>query len=310
MSLSSVPYGFSGSFQRSTSLALAIVLSTLALGWMSGNPISAEPTQQKQAQMLKPSPALFRFVQTVTGINLLGRVIATKVAEKQLRKEISGDLDIDLSTYSTYDLLKRRVKRVTFRGNDLEVENAPRLASLSITSDKRLPLFLQRKKIKLMAPVTFNIKAQINEDDLNEYLASESAQEIFNQLRVPLPPFEEPETITLANTHVELKGNRIYVASRANLLDAPEENAVDVSGTVAPIIENKELRLNDVHIAIPDVSDTSGIEDFLEHSLHKVIDPNHLIRIKHHHSRVYYKTARVEDGALYLEADWVLQPRH
>ncbi len=300
--------------QRGLPLALAVMLGLPSFGLFSSLAVCAEPVVQtvshkESVPTLKPSPAVFRFVQNITGVNLLGRVIATKVAEKQLRKEIAGDLDIDLSTYSTYDLLKRRLKQVAFTGENLEVANAPRLASLSIISDKRLPLFLQRKKIKLMGPVTFNIQAEVSEDDLNAYLASESAQKKFSQLRVPLPPFSEPETITLSDMHVALKDSRIYLDSWANLMDAPEENAVAVSGEVTPIIENKELRLNEVHITIPEVSDTSGIEDFLEHSLHDVIDPNHLIHIKHHHSRVYYKTARVEDGRLYLEADWVLQPR-
>jgi hypothetical protein len=285
----------------------ALLCATLMLGCMVGLPPHAHADKYPT---VKRASTFSRLIQRYTGLNFTSRIIATKVGERFLRKEVSGDIDINLKSYSSSDLIRKRLKSIELTGVDVQIEDAPLLKTVYIQSSKATPIFLDTNKKQLIRPVQLSLQATLPEEALNTYLAQTKVQDKYHHIKVPLPPFKSPEVITITQPHVSFHSGKIHTELIANLKGAPTKNAVSVSSKFIPVIKNNKVHLNDVNLIIPGLRSTKSIERFLERSFNDLLDLNHIVHVKKHHSRIQYTDVTVgEDNTLHLSATLLIAPR-
>lgn len=276
------------------------------------NITATEAATDSSVRSFKTHPTWSRVLQRALGLNISSRLLATKVGESLLNKELKGELDLNLTSYSALDLLSKRLKQVEFTGSHLQHPDIPTIQNLHIISDESTPLAFNTKTKRLQHPLVLHLSATITEDDLNTFLKALEADNKLD-IQVPLPPFKHREVIELNNTSISFQEDTLQANTEASIQGAPTnpEGGVHIHSHIRPKLAQGQLDITDLQLSIPQISahHTQSIETFLKNTLPELVNLNTFINIKHHRSRITYQQLRMNDHQLTLNADLSIHPK-
>jgi hypothetical protein len=253
------------------------------------------------------SPATQAF-QKATGLTQLSGWLGSAIIRRSLAKDIKGPLDVRLVNYSASDLMHGRVKQLLITGENLLVAESLPISKLDIYTAEDTPLYIHKAdKPVLLHPVLMNIRAEMTEADLNRFLTAEPTQKLFSGLKVPLPPFNQPEQMDIIEPKARFEGDRFTLMSFVNLHGAAREDALPVKLSAKIQPKKETLALDDVKVKVGDLSNTRAIERFVEENFDDLLNLNR-IRVDHHQLKFNFKRTEIADGKLIVEADVTVRP--
>lgn len=284
---------------------LTVLLLALALSM--GNLVNAFGAETYPE--VEISHPVSRAVQKYTGITLLSDWIGGIIARKALTNDlIDGRLNVRIRNFSATDLIGGRIKTLQLRGRDLVIGDILPVSHLTLKTDADSPIYVHHDdEPVLIRPVAMTLRMELDEADLNRFLAGDQARQKLTGIEVPLPPFRQPEKLDVLSSTVRFQDERITVASLVNIHGAPEENALPVEVSARIVPDGDEIQLDDVELAVEGIPRTHAVERFIEKNFDELLDLDR-IRVQHHKLKFDFKTTEIADGKLVIEADVVVKP--
>ncbi len=222
-----------------------------------------------------------RTLQTVTGLNFLGSLIAGQAAGSVLKKKMGGNVKVKVKLYSFTDLLSGKVKAVDCSMADSKIKGVS-LGHINATTNQPIWLDLHDKRhIQLKAPILVSVKTALTPDEIAAALKSDKVSKSLRGLNLDLPGLGDSQ-LQVVNPKVAITDENVCIEA---LLKA--EGADDSKGL--PIKITGKLRLKgDSRIEIADMKvDSSEIIEpekfavFAEELLNPLIDLRKLDRRDH-----------------------------
>lgn len=257
---------------------------------------------------VKTSHFLSRGLQTITGLNLLGSVVANRLVRREVAQLLDGDYSIRLSVFSLGDLLAAKARQLRFSGQNLLLDDFLPVQQLSFYSDKRTPLFVHKKHRVLMRPVTLYFDGVVSEDNLNRFLQSSTAKKWLSGIKIPTPPFKRRKKCDLLDPRAAIQDDgRVVVSALLNIQGAPRENGLPVTLSARLRPAQDTIRLADVKVNIEDVEHASALEPYIEQYFNQVVTLRK-IRIKHHKVSLALDELQTRDHTLRASGSLLLRP--
>jgi hypothetical protein len=248
-----------------------------------------------------------RTLQTVTGLNLLGSVVAGQTARMVLKKKIGGDVKVKVKLYSFTDLLAGKVKGVdcSLKGSNIKGVN---IGQVSASTNQPVWLDLHDKlHIQLKTPVLVNVKAALTKDEITSALKSEKVSKSLRGLNLDLPGLGAQQ-LQVVNPKVDIVEDNVCIDA---LLKA--EGADDSTGVPLKITGKLRLKgddrveIADLKVESSDIIEPEKFANFAEELLNPLIDLRRMDRRDH---AFRLTTLDINQGGLTSEGRLILAPKN
>lgn len=185
---------------------IILLLGIMALGSIS---FAADCETLYCAEPYSLTSNVSRFFSNVTGQNFLAEKIGESLTKKAIKKNIiSGNIKVNLDSYSVRDLKAGKFKSLEITGKDVNVQgvyisyfNAKTLCDFNyIVQDKQ-----GNVTVKEDIPVAF--KTEITEEDLNKTMNSSDYKRLLNDINSIGGNFN---IFQITSTNVKLKNGKMY----------------------------------------------------------------------------------------------------
>lgn len=216
-----------------------ILMSVLALGQMSfasscGTTYCAEPYEL--------TSGFSRFISNVTGQNFIAEKVGESLTKKAIKKNlVSGDISVNLDSFSTRDLKAGRFKSLEIKGKNINFDgvyisefNAKTLCNFNyIKYNDKSNEYIVKEDI----PVAFN--AVISQEDLNNTMNSSDYKRLINDINSIGGSFNIFE---ITSTSVKLKNDKMYYIMHYAIPFVRKSKEIVISSTLR--VENGRIVLS------------------------------------------------------------------
>ncbi len=216
-----------------------ILMSVLALGQMSfasscGTTYCAEPYEL--------TSGFSRFISNVTGQNFIAEKVGESLTKKAIKKNlVSGDISVNLDSFSTRDLKAGRFKSLEIKGKNINFDgvyisefNAKTLCNFNyIKYNDKSNEYIVKEDI----PVAFN--AVISQEDLNNTMNSSDYKRLINDINSIGGNFNIFE---ITSTSVKLKNDKMYYIMHYAIPFVRKSKEIVISSTLR--VENGRIVLS------------------------------------------------------------------
>lgn len=216
-----------------------ILMSVLALGQMSfasscGTTYCAEPYEL--------TSGFSRFISNVTGQNFIAEKVGESLTKKAIKKNlVSGDISVNLDSFSTRDLQAGRFKSLEIKGKNINFDgvyisefNAKTLCNFNyIKYNDKSNEYIVKEDI----PVAFN--AVISQEDLNNTMNSSDYKRLINDINSIGGSFNIFE---ITSTSVKLKNDKMYYIMHYAIPFVRKSKEIVISSTLR--VENGRIVLS------------------------------------------------------------------
>lgn len=233
------------------------------------------------APPFKTAGTISRTLQTVTGLNLIGSVVAGQAAKAVLKKKLGGDVKVKVKLYSFTDLLAGKVKGVDCSLNGSKVKGV-NVGQVSASTNRPIWLDMHDKRhIKLIQPVLVSVKTSISPEQITAALKSESVTKSLRGLNLDLPGLGAQQ-LQVINPKVEFVEDNVCIEA---LLKA--EGADDSTGVPLKITGKLRLKgddrveIADLKVEGNDIIEPEKFANFAEELLNPLIDLKRMDRRDH-----------------------------
>lgn len=275
--------------KRSNELLSLMVTATCFASLMS--PLSAycaEVSDAAKTEGAKESPPPFkvagkvsRTLQTVTGLNLLGSVVAGQTAKLVLKKKLGGDVKVKVKLYSFTDLLAGKVKGVDCSLKNSSVKGV-NIGQVTASTNQPVWIDLHDKRhIQLKTPVLVNVKAALTKEQITDALKSERVAKSLRGLNLDMPGLGAQQ-LQVVNPKVDIVEDNVCIEA---LLKA--EGADDSTGVPLKITGKLKLKgddrveIADMKVESSDIIEPEKFANFAEELLNPLIDLKRMDRRDH-----------------------------
>lgn len=255
----------------------------------------------------KTSSAFSQSLQRFTGVTAVTGWAANRILKRELSQELGGHLHSRLHLYSASDLWSGRAQGLTLQGQNLLLDKFIPLSQLELRSDANTPIMLYKgRKPFLLRPVHFQVKAVMNETDINRMLQSEKGRKMLTELKVKLPPFGT-QRLDALEPSVRFDNDQIAVQSKVNIHGAPVEEAIPVQLTGRLQAEKSRLKLSDLNLQIEGLADTEAIASFVQQYFGEIVNLSNL-KISRHRVKILFEEAKITEQQLVLKGTAEVTP--
>lgn len=277
-------------------LSVSILVAAISLSSIVVSPAHSAEVSATKSDAAAPSPAkkpeenqppfkvagkISRTLQTVTGLNLLGSVVAGQTAKMVLKKKLGGDVKVKVKLYSFTDLLAGKVKGVDCKliGANIKGVNVG-----TVDASTRQPIWVDlhdKRHIQLKAPVLVSVKAAITKDEITSALKSENVAKSLRGLNLDLPGLGAQQ-LQVVNPKVDIVEDNVRIEA---LLKA--EGADDSTGVPLKITGKLKLKgddrveIADMKVESNDIIEPEKFAAFAEELLNPLIDLRRMDRRDH-----------------------------
>ncbi|MBX9940305.1 MAG: DUF1439 domain-containing protein [Candidatus Obscuribacterales bacterium] len=238
-----------------------------------------------QAVPFKIGSKFSRTLQTVTGINFVTEIVASRVAKSQIEKKTGGKVKVKVKTFSLTDLAAGKVKSVDVQVLDPRVKGSPLQAGdLRLTSDS--PFWYEYRKGKdrkrgMQTPVLMTVKAEMSESQIEKALNTPEISRTLKGLKLDLPGLGE-QSLQVLKPKVDLRDDSITLDAVLVVEGAAIETGVPVKISAKPrLVEDKRIFLDDLKVDAEGLVEPEKFSAFAQTLLNPLIDFSKLDRRDH-----------------------------
>lgn len=268
-----------------TLILTGVLLFSHALPSISADPLNATKSDTAPPPASPPpfkvAGKVSRTIQTVTGLNLLGSVVAGQTAEMVLKKKLGGDVKVKVKLYSFTDLLAGKLKGVDCKlvGSKIKGVN---VGTVDASTNQPVWVDLHDKRhIQLKTPVLVTVKAALTKEEITRALQSEKVTKSLRGLNLELPGLGAQQ-LQVVNPKVDIVEDNVRIDA---LLKA--EGADDSTGVPLKITGKLKLKgddrveIADLKVESNDIIEPEKFANFAEELLNPLIDLRRMDRRDH-----------------------------
>jgi hypothetical protein len=271
--------------------------------------VTSKAKVELQYPSMELSNPLSRGIQQVTGLNALVSWLGSKMMEKELEKQLRGDIKCAIQSYSALDLMSGKAKQVSLHGEHLLYKKFIPFTELDVTTVEETPLYvLVQKKPAMIRPVRAEIRAVLTEADLNHVFQTKRGMKQLRNIALNLPPFGE-QRIDFLEPKIDLDQDMLVFSAKMNLTGAPVENALPFTARARVTTDRKHqaLQLKDLAVQAEGIDDLSPLAGFVESYFGKIVKLSRL-KVKGHWVDVQLDEPTLGDERLVLHGFVTLSP--
>ncbi len=287
-------------------LGAALLLSVMV--WSTTPAVLAAVSESADVPGPRVSSPFFRGIQGILGINKMAAIIGERHLEREIRRKVQGDVDVDLKPYSGYDLAQGKARELRIQGKNLLVDKTFYVSRFDLQTDRNTPIWVDLDNGKLKSPLNARVSIRIDQDDFNRSFATPALQDKLNRIEVPLLA-SNTQTIRLVNPQVAMRPERLLFSSRVGIAGKPSGGTLplEVETGLKPTNDARNLELTDMEIKpIPGIDRMDAVEDLFSQLFSDVISPQKMIPLEGGDFRI--DRVRVSSGNLLLEGRLRLVP--
>lgn len=239
------------------------------------------PEAKETPPPFKVAGKVSRTLQTVTGLNLLGSVVAGQTAKLVLKRKLGGDVKVKVKLYSFTDLLSGKVKGVDCSLKNSSVKGV-NIGQVTASTNQPVWIDLHDKRhIQLKTPVLVNVKAALTKEQITDALKSEKVAKSLRGLNLDLPGLGAQQ-LQVVNPKVDIVEDNVCIEA---LLKA--EGADDSTGVPLKITGKLRLKgddrveIADMKVESSDIIEPEKFANFAEELLNPLIDLKRMDRRDH-----------------------------
>jgi hypothetical protein len=248
-----------------------------------------------------------RTVQTVTGLNWLSGLIASKVAAKVVGKKLgAGDVKVKVKPYSMTDLISGKVKSVKVQLKNCSVKSVP-IGSLELASANPLwydPGWHHRKR-GIRWPIMFNLKGTLDREQITAALNNPKVSGAIRGLKLDLPGLGAQQ-MQILHPVVDLADNKATINAVLVTQGAEEQTGLPVTISGRPSMEGSKVFLRDMSVQSPDIPNPEEFSKFMDELFNPLFDMGRLDRQDH---AVRVTSVQVKQGRVDGIGTLVLAPK-
>lgn len=278
---------------------------------VAGFLVTGLPLETAVAEEQKPpglSSKFSRRLQGIFGLNAMSSWIGAKVLEREIRKKVKGNLDVDLKPYSAMDLTKGKARQMTITGDNLLYDETFYVASFNLKTDKRTPLWVDMDSGKLKQPVMADVVIRIRDEDMRRSLETPAMQKQLSNVKMPLIG-KAKQNMQFVGSEVRFLPKRVRVKTNLGVVGAAPDQFIplEMETGLEPEPEKGRVRFKDIQVApIPGMPESAHVESFLETLLQWFLKPTKLNPVKEGEFRV--KSIDIAQGDILLKGRMELKP--
>ncbi len=230
----------------------------------------------KASQPAPPFPVagkLSRAIQSVTGINLLGTLIADGVATAIAKKKLGGHVKVRIKVFSLTDLIAGKVKSISVSTADGSVKGVP-IGAAKISSSGPIWFNLRRhtqQAYGLATPVSLNVSGQLQQKDVCSALESDTVTRAMRGLKLDLPGLGDQQ-LKMLSPKVTLADGNITIQTTLICEGADPDTGVNLSIKAKPVLVGSKVMLENMEVSSPDIEDPASFSKFTHDLFNPIVD--------------------------------------
>ena len=178
------------------------------------------------------------FVRVTTnmfGYNIITKHIAKGIIKKALNKNVQGDYDVKIDSFSGVDLKKGKFRGMTIEGTNLCLDDGVYFSRLHMETTSDFNYIDYRKKpVEFKTDVPMKYLIEISEDDLNKTISQDTFFDSFASI-IPMVQIDKFK-FSLENEKI-----RMYTA-----IHFPFSKVIKFSISSSPKIEDGKIVMTDI----------------------------------------------------------------
>lgn len=248
-----------------------------------------------------------RTLQTVTGLNLLGSVVAGQTAKMVLKKKLGGDVRVKVKLYSFTDLLSGKVKGVDCRlvGSNIKGVN---VGTVDASTNQPVWVDLHDKRhIQLKSPVLVTVKAALTKEEISSALQSEKVTKSLRGLNLDLPGLGAQQ-LQVVNPKVDIVEDNVCIEALLKAAGADDSTGVPLKITGRLKLKGDDrVEIADMKVESSDIIEPEKFANFAEELLNPLIDLKRMDRRDH---AFRLSTLDINQNGLTGEGRLILAPKN
>jgi len=242
----------------------------------------------------KTACGFVRVTTNMLGYNLITRHIAQNVIKKSLNKNIKGDYDVKIDSFSGVDLKKGKFKGLTIDGVNLCMDDGVYITHLFMQTTSDFNYVDYRKKpVEFKVDMPMKYIVEISEDDLNKTVAKDSFFDTFSSL-IPL--------VQVDRFKFKLENNKVKMYTAIHF---PFSKAIKFSISGSPKVEDGKIVMSDV--------ETSGTKQEFTDKLTELMNNYNLLEniklnlFENTDTSMSVKTIKIVDKKIYIDGTVIIK---
>ncbi|MBI1858554.1 MAG: hypothetical protein HYR97_05520 [Candidatus Melainabacteria bacterium] len=218
-------------------------------------------------------------LQKYTGFNFLTHKIAVFSLKSVVKlKTKAKKIDVDLKIYSGWDLLRKKVKSLELKTEDLSIKDVP-VAKLNF--DTPGPVIIKKTKLKdkkrnrILLPLYANIEIEVNLNEVSNVINSlPKWKKTLGEINLPIPPFGTTQ-ISLRDLNIKVSEDKTTnVSAKLVSLVNPQAELLNLTFSGKLQLEDKRLIVTDIESQVEDIFTVgTEMEEAFSDMLEDLINP-------------------------------------
>lgn len=255
-----------------------IALSAIAISLISGIFVFSAPVQTPNMCPAKPYPissALTRTVQRIFGLNLLASKAAEHEIKSQIAKTVKGDVDVNLKTYSAFDLIAGKFKSAEIKAKNADIDGIYISSFEAKTLCDFVYINYKSNPVTPLAPVFVGFKGTITANDFNKTLASPKFEQNLTKIKTKINN-ADINLIDFVNPKVNISKGLISISTQIHLAGMPSYVNIPVKIRTGIKVENNKIKLINLKVLPTQGTNSPVISGLIESINPTIVDLNDL----------------------------------